>query len=64
MGGAVRRNRLRRRVRGMARDYWPPASVDIVVWPAVRLEEMTLRKLKSEMGKIGETIRRMCEESG
>lgn len=64
MGGAVRRNRLRRRVRGMARDYWPPASVDIVVWPAVRLEEITLRKLKSEMGKIGETIRRMCEESG
>ncbi len=62
MGNAVRRNRLRRRLRGMARDYWPPASMDIVVWPAVPLERITLRMLKSEMGKIGEEIRALAEK--
>lgn len=64
MGNAVRRNRLRRRVRGMAGDYWPRASVDIVVRPAVRLEKMTLGMLKSEMGRIGAEIREMAQEGG
>jgi len=64
MGNAVRRNRLRRRVRGMVGDYWPRASVDIVVWPAVGLEQMSLGMLKSEMGRIGAEIRQMAQEGG
>ena len=64
MGNAVRRNRLRRRVRGMAGDYWPRASVDIVVWPAMRLEQMSLGMLKSEMGRIGQEIREMARKGG
>jgi len=64
MGNAVRRNRLRRRVRGMAGDYWPRASVDIVVWPALRLERIDLGMLKWEMGRIGEELRKMAQEGG
>ena len=48
----------------MAGDYWPRASVDIVVWPAVRLEQMSLGMLKSEMGRIGTEIREMAQEDG
>jgi len=61
-GKAVLRNRLRRRMRGLAHMYWPHGAVDIVVWPAVKLDRISLAQLKTEMARIGREIERVCGE--
>jgi hypothetical protein len=48
----------------MAHMYWPRAAVDIVLWPAVRLDEISLSELKTELAGIGAKIRRECKTGG
>jgi ribonuclease P protein component len=64
LGGAVQRNRMRRRVREAVRLNWPEfqAPVDIVINPKKSLLVVEFAELGKEIGKVFEVVRKFAEK--
>ena len=60
LGGAVRRNRMRRRLREAVRLNWPEfqAPVDIVINPKKSLLTVDFSDLSKQIGQIFELVRK------
>lgn len=63
LGGAVLRNRLRRRLREAVRLRWPDfsAPVDVVINPKKSLLTVEFSALQMEIGKVFEAVRKFAE---
>lgn len=64
LGGAVQRNRMRRRLREAVRLHWPEfqAPVDIVINPKKSLLVVDFSELVKEIGQMFEVVRRFAEK--
>ncbi|MGA7379420.1 MAG: ribonuclease P protein component, partial [Terriglobales bacterium] len=64
LGGAVQRNRMRRRLREAVRLHWPEfqAPVDIVINPKKSLLGIELSALGKEIGQMLEAVRKFAEK--
>ncbi|HEX8893902.1 MAG TPA: ribonuclease P protein component, partial [Terriglobales bacterium] len=53
LGGAVERNRLKRRMRAAVRSAWPDveAPVDVVIHPRKSVEQMPFAEVVSEVAR-------------
>ena len=62
LGGAVVRNRLRRRLREAVRLHWPEfsAPIDLVINPKKSLLTVEFSELGKEVEKVFETVRRFA----
>lgn len=65
LGGAVQRNRMRRRLREAVRLHWPEfqAPVDIVINPKKSLLVVEFPELGKEIGQVFEAVRKFAEKS-
>ncbi len=63
-GGAVQRNRTRRRLREAVRLHWPEfqAPVDIVINPKKSLLTVDFSELGKEIGQVFEVVRKFTEK--
>lgn len=63
LGGAVQRNRMRRRLREAVRLHWPEfqAPVDIVINPKKSLLVVEFSELGKEIGQVFEVVRKFAE---
>jgi len=67
LGGAVQRNRMKRRLREAVRlqAIRPPAGVDVVINPKASLLRADFDELKSEIGKAFQAIQKsLSQETG
>lgn len=67
LGGAVQRNRMKRRLREAVRlqAVKPPAGVDVVINPKASLLKADFEELKSEIGKAFQVIQKsLSQETG
>lgn len=67
LGGAVQRNRMKRRLREAVRlqAVYPPAGVDVVINPKASLLRADFDELKSEIGKSFQVIQKsLSQETG
>jgi ribonuclease P protein component len=64
LGGAVQRNRMRRRLREAVRLNWPEfqAPVDIVINPKKSLLVVEFAELGKEIGQVFEVVRKFTEK--
>ena len=64
LGGAVQRNRMRRRLREAVRLHWPDfqAPVDIVINPKKSLLTMDFPELGEEISKMFEVVGKFAEK--
>ena len=64
LGGAVQRNRMRRRLREAVRLHWPEfqAPVDIVINPKKSLLVVDFSELGKEIGQMFEVVRKFAEK--
>jgi ribonuclease P protein component len=64
LGGAVERNRMRRRLREAVRLHWPEfqAPIDIVINPKKSLLMVDFAELGKEIGKVFEVVRKFGEK--
>jgi ribonuclease P protein component len=64
LGGAVQRNRMRRRLREAVRLNWPEfqAPVDIVINPKKSLLIVDFSELGKEIGQVFEVVRKFAEK--
>ncbi|MGB7584034.1 MAG: ribonuclease P protein component [Terriglobales bacterium] len=64
LGGAVQRNRLRRRLREAVRLRWPEfqAPVDIVINPKPSLQRVEFSELCREIDRVFEVVRKFGEK--
>ena len=64
LGGAVQRNRMRRRLREAVRLHWPEfqAPVDIVINPKKSLLTVDFSELGKEIGQVFEVVRKFTEK--
>jgi len=64
LGGAVQRNRMRRRLREAVRLHWPEfqAPVDIVINPKKSLLTVDFSELGKEIGQVFEVVRKITEK--
>lgn len=64
IGGAVQRNRMKRRLREAVRLHWPQfeAPVDIVIHPKKSLLSVDLADLGGEISRAFEVIRKFLEK--
>jgi ribonuclease P protein component len=64
LGGAVQRNRMRRRLREAVRLHWPEfqAPVDIVINPKKSLLTVDFSELGKEIGLVFEVVRKFTEK--
>lgn len=64
LGGAVQRNRMRRRLREAVRLHWPEfqAPVDIVINPKKSLLVVEFSDLGKEIGQVFEAVRKFATE--
>jgi ribonuclease P protein component len=64
LGGAVQRNRMRRRLREAVRLNWPEfqAAVDIVINPKKSLLTVEFSGLGKEIGQMFEVVRKFAEK--
>jgi ribonuclease P protein component len=64
LGGAVQRNRMRRRLREAVRLHWPEfqASIDIVINPKKSLLTAEFPDLGKEIGQVFEVVRKFAEK--
>jgi ribonuclease P protein component len=64
LGGAVQRNRMRRRLREAVRLHWPDfqAPVDIVINPKKSLLTMAFPELGEEISKMFEVVGKFAEK--
>jgi ribonuclease P protein component len=64
LGGAVQRNRMRRRLREAVRLHWPEfqAPVDIVINPKKSLLVVEFSELGKEIVKVFEVVRKFAEK--
>jgi ribonuclease P protein component len=64
LGGAVQRNRMRRRLRETVRLHWPEfqAPVDIVINPKKSLLTAEFPDLGKEIGQVFEVVRKFTEK--
>ena len=62
LGGAVERNRMRRRLREAVRLHWPQfrAPVDIVINPKKTLLQMDFSELGKEVSQVFEVVRKFA----
>ena len=65
LGGAVQRNRMRRRLREAVRLHWPEfqAPVDIVINPKKSLLTVDFSELGSEIIKAFEVVQKFAEKN-
>jgi len=65
LGGAVQRNRMRRRLREAVRLHWPQfqAPVDIVINPKKSLLVVEFPELGKEIDQVFEVVRKFAEKS-
>jgi ribonuclease P protein component len=65
LGGAVQRNRMRRRLREAVRLCWPQfrAPVDIVINPKKSLLTVDFSELGKEVGQMFEVVRKFADNS-
>jgi len=63
LGGAVERNRMKRRLRESVRLHWPAVSlpVDVVVNPKKSVLKLEFAELGDEIGRAFEVIRKSVE---
>lgn len=61
LGGAIRRNLFKRRVRSLFREF-SPGAVDIVVGAALPVAEITWQSLRQDVAEFGEVLRRWREQ--
>jgi ribonuclease P protein component len=67
LGGAVQRNRMKRRLREAVRlqEAKPPVGVDVVINPKASLLRADFDELKSEIGKAFQVIQKsLSQETG
>lgn len=66
LGGAVRRNRIRRRMREAVRLHLGelPAGVDVVLHPRVRVVDMEFERLHGEVSRVFASIAGSMAKSG
>jgi ribonuclease P protein component len=64
LGGAVQRNRMRRRLREAVRLNWPEfqAAIDIVINPKKSLLTVEFSGLGKEIGQMFEVVRKFAEK--
>jgi ribonuclease P protein component len=64
LGGAVQRNRMRRRLREAVRLHWPEfqAPVDIVINPKKSLLTVDFSELGSQISQMFEVVRKFTEK--
>ena len=64
LGGAVQRNRMRRRLREAVRLHWPEfqAPVDIVINPKKSLLVVEFPELGKEVSQVFEVVRKFAEK--
>jgi ribonuclease P protein component len=64
LGGAVQRNRMRRRLREAVRLHWPEfqAPIDIVINPKKSLLTVDFSALGNEIGQVFEMVRKFTEK--
>jgi ribonuclease P protein component len=64
LGGAVQRNRMRRRLREAVRLHWPEfrSPVDIVINPKKSLLLADFSELCQEIGQVFEVVRKFAEK--
>jgi ribonuclease P protein component len=64
LGGAVERNRMKRRLRESVRLRWPEVGVpaDVVINPKKSLLKVDFAELKNEVGHAFEVIRKSMEK--
>jgi ribonuclease P protein component len=64
LGGAVERNRMKRRLRESVRLHWPEVRipVDVVVNPKKSVLKLEFAELGSEIGQAFEVIRRSLQK--
>lgn len=64
LGGAVQRNRMRRRLREAVRLHWPEfqAPVDIVINPKKSLLAVEFSELGKEIEQVFEVVRKFVEK--
>ena len=64
LGGAVQRNRMRRRLREAVRLHWPEfqAPVDIVINPKKSLLTVDFFELGSQISQMFEVVRKFTEK--
>ncbi len=64
LGGAVQRNRMRRRLREAVRLHWPEfqAPVDIVINPKKSLLTVDFPELGKEISQVFEVVRKFAEK--
>lgn len=64
LGGAVQRNRMRRRLREAVRLHWPEfqAPVDIVINPKKTLLLMDFSELGKEVSQVFEVVRKFASK--
>lgn len=65
LGGAVQRNRMRRRLREAVRLHWPEfqAPVDIVINPKKSLLTVEFSELSKEISQMFEVVRKFAEKA-
>jgi len=64
LGGAVERNRIKRRLRESIRLHWPDARVpvDVVINPKKSVLEVEFAELGNEVGRAFEVIQKSLEK--
>ena len=65
LGGAVQRNRMRRRLREAVRLHWPEfqAPVDIVINPKKALLTVDFSELSKQISQTFEVVRKFAEKT-
>jgi len=53
-GNAVRRNRFRRRLRQYSVEAYRIRGFDAVIFPVVKLDDMTWKQMKEDMDRLAE----------